>query len=80
MAYSRSTGGPECTLLIMAYPRKTDRERILAAVLEQVEQEGDGSVAIRTVAARLKLAPTALYHYFKDFAALEAAIAEEVNP
>jgi len=61
----------------MAYPAKTDRDSILAAALEQVESEGVESLAIRSVAAKLGLAPNALYRYFESLAALKAALAEE---
>ena len=63
----------------MAYPAKTDRGTILAAALEQVEREGVENLAIRAVAAKLGLAPNALYRYFENLAALEAALAEEVR-
>ncbi len=68
-----------CTLFIMAYPTKTDRSAILTSALEQVEHEGVEKLAVRAVAAKLGLAPNALYRYFKNLAALEAALAEEVR-
>jgi AcrR family transcriptional regulator len=61
----------------MAYPAKTDQESILNAALEQVENEGVENLAIRSVAARLGLAPNAIYRYFESLAALKAAVAEE---
>ena len=63
----------------MAYPAKTDRKSILAAALEQVESEGVENLAIRSVAAKLGLAPNALYRYFESLAALQAALAEEAR-
>lgn len=63
----------------MAYPKRTDRGRILAAALEQVNQEGEENLTIRAVAARLQLAPNAIYRYFISLAALEAAVAEEAR-
>src|ERR1039457_4503614 len=63
----------------MAYPAKTDRESILNAALEQVESEGLENLAIRSVAAKLELAPNALYRYFENLSALELAVAEEVR-
>ena len=63
----------------MAYPAKTDRKTVLAAALEQVESEGVENLAIRSVAAKLGLAPNALYRYFESLAALEAALAEEAR-
>jgi AcrR family transcriptional regulator len=61
----------------MPYPSKTDRERILATAMDQVEQGGVGALAIRSVAAELGVAPNALYRYFSNLAALEGALAEE---
>ena len=71
--------GSRCTVFLMAYPAKTDRGSILTSALEQVEQEGVENLAIRAVAAKLGLAPNALYRYFENLAALEAALAEEVR-
>src|SRR5258707_7444689 len=64
---------------LMAYPSKTDRESILAAALEEVENGGLENLAIRSVAAKLGLAPNALYRYFENLSALELAVAEEVR-
>lgn len=66
-------------IVCMAYPAKTDRASILTAALQQVEEEGVENLAIRSVAAKLGLAPNALYRYFESLAALEAAVAEEAN-
>jgi len=63
----------------MAYPAKTDRASILSAALQQVESEGIESLAIRSVAAKLGLAPNAIYRYFESLAALKAAIAEDAH-
>ncbi len=63
----------------MAYPAKTDRDAVLAAALDQVERDGLGSLAIRAVATKLGLAPNALYRYFENLTALEAAVAEEAR-
>lgn len=68
-----------CTVLLMAYPAKTDRSIILAAALEQVETDGVENLAVRAIAAKLGLAPNALYRYFENLAALKAALAEEVR-
>jgi len=61
----------------MPYPSKTDRQTILATAMEQVSRDGIQKLAIRSVAAALGLAPNALYRYFANLAALEAALAEE---
>ena len=63
----------------MAYPAKTDRKSILAAALEQIESEGLENLAIRPLAAKLDLAPNALYRYFENLSALELDVAEEVR-
>ena len=63
----------------MAYPAKTDRGSILNAAMKQVEREGVESLAIRSVASTLGLAPNALYRYFDSLAALEEAVAEEAR-
>ncbi len=65
--------------VLMAYPAKTDQSAILAAALEQVEREGVEHLAIRSLAAKLGLAPNALYRYFKNLADLTAAVAEEAR-
>src|SRR3984893_17996104 len=61
----------------MPYPSKTDRQPILPTAMEQVSKEGINKLAIRSVAARLRLAPNALYRYFANLAALEGALADE---
>lgn len=65
----------QCTS--MAYPSKTDRKAILAVAMDQVVNDGIGRLAIRSVATALGLAPNALYRYFANLAALQAALAEE---
>jgi AcrR family transcriptional regulator len=61
----------------MSYPSKTDRQAILAVAMDQVVQHGPDKLAIRSVAAGLGLSPNALYRYFANLAALEAALADE---
>ncbi len=61
----------------MPYPSKTDRQAILSIAMEQVAQDGIQKLAIRSVAAALGLAPNALYRYFSNLAALQAALADE---
>jgi AcrR family transcriptional regulator len=63
----------------MAYPSKTDRETILAAAIEQVEQRGLRGLSLRSLAAALELAPNALYRYFADRSVLESALAGEAS-
>ncbi|MFP3606714.1 TetR/AcrR family transcriptional regulator [Paraburkholderia sp. SIMBA_053] len=45
--------------------------------MDQVAKHGTGKLAIRGVAAELGLAPNALYRYFHNLAALQAALADE---
>ena len=61
----------------MTRTAKTDRAAILAAAMQQVETQGPGKVAIRSVAAALGLAPNAIYHYFGSLAVLLETLADE---
>ena len=61
----------------MPFPSKTDRQTILATAMDQVSKDGINKLAIRSVAATLGLAPNALYRYFANLAALQAALADE---
>lgn len=63
----------------MAYPSKTDRNVILAAAVEQIEQQGLRGLSLRKLAASLQLAPNALYRYFADRSILESALVNEVS-
>ena len=66
-----------CTVFFMAYPLKTDRASFLSAALQQVESEGIENLAIRSVAAKLGLAPNAIYRYFEKFFAVLLGIYRE---
>jgi AcrR family transcriptional regulator len=59
------------------YPSKTDRNAILSAAVEELSRAGIRDLSLRNIAATLDLAPNALYRYFSDRAALEAALADE---
>jgi AcrR family transcriptional regulator len=61
----------------MPYPAKTNAGTILQAAIEYLEQYGEEALSMREVASRLGLTPRALYRYYSERAALEAAIAEE---
>jgi AcrR family transcriptional regulator len=61
----------------MPYVSKTDRQAILTAGIEQVAESGLRSLSLRGIATKLDLTPNALYRYFADRAALEAAISAE---
>ncbi len=63
----------------MAFPAKTDRSRVLAAAMAQLASDGLEKLSVRSLAASLGLAPTALYRYFPSRAELEAAIVAEVT-
>ena len=61
----------------MPYPSKTDRQTILSAAVKQLAQVGIRDLSLRNLAASLNLAPNAIYRYFSDRSALEAALAGE---
>src|ERR1700726_3898672 len=61
----------------MPYPSKTDRQTILSAALKDLARRGIRDLSLRSLAASLGLAPNAIYRYFSDRSALEAALANE---
>jgi AcrR family transcriptional regulator len=61
----------------MPYPAKTNAQSILRAAIEHLEQYGEEALSMRELASSLGLSPHALYRYYPDRAALEAAMAEE---
>jgi AcrR family transcriptional regulator len=61
----------------MPYPSKTDRQTILSAAVKQLARVGIRYLSLRNLAASLELAPNAIYRYFSDRSALEAALASE---
>jgi AcrR family transcriptional regulator len=61
----------------MPYPSKTDRQTILSAALKDLAHGGIRGLSLRNIAASLNLAPNAIYRYFSDRPALEAALANE---
>ena len=61
----------------MPYPSKTDRQTILSAALTDLARGGIRELSLRNIAASLGLAPNAIYRYFSDRPALEAALANE---
>jgi AcrR family transcriptional regulator len=61
----------------MPYPSKTDRQTILSAAVKQLAHTGIRDLSLRNLAASLDLAPNAIYRYFSDRSALEAALASE---
>jgi AcrR family transcriptional regulator len=61
----------------MPYPSKTDRQAILSAAVKDLARKGIRDLSLRNIAASLDLAPNAIYRYFSDRSALEAALADE---
>jgi AcrR family transcriptional regulator len=61
----------------MPYPAKISRDAIVKLALRVIEREGSEALSMRAVARKLRVAPNALYNYFPNRRALEAAIAEE---
>jgi AcrR family transcriptional regulator len=61
----------------MPYPSKTGRQAILSAALKDLARKGVRDLSLRSLAASLDLAPNAIYRYFPDRSALEAALANE---
>ena len=61
----------------MPYPSKTDRKTILSAAVKDLAHGGIRVLSLRNLAASLDLAPNAIYRYFSDRSALEAALANE---
>ena len=66
-----------CTVFRMPYPSKTDRQAILSAAVKELIHGGIRGLSLRNIAASLDLAPNAIYRYFSDRRALEAALADE---
>src|SRR5580692_4359796 len=66
-----------CKVFLMPYPSKTDRKAILSAAVKDLAHGGIRDLSLRNLAASLGLAPTAIYRYFSDRSALEAALANE---
>jgi len=76
-AYILVRGLSRCTLFCMPYPSKTDRQTILSAAVKELAHGGIRDLSLRNIAASLDLAPNAIYRYFSDRRALEAALANE---
>src|ERR1700684_4240115 len=76
-AYILVRGVSRCTVFCMPYPSKTDRQTILSAAVKDLARGGIRDLSLRNLAASLDLAPNAIYRYFSDRSALEAALANE---
>ncbi|MCE0762284.1 TetR/AcrR family transcriptional regulator C-terminal domain-containing protein [Pseudonocardia kujensis] len=57
---------------------RLDRQAIVAATLEALDERGLDRLSSHAVAARLGVRQPALYHHFRDMAELLAAVAAEV--
>ena len=66
-----------CTVFFMPYPSKTDCQTILSAAVKELARGGIRDLSLRHIAASLGLAPNAIYRYFSDRRALEAALSSE---
>lgn len=62
--------------MLMPFPAKTGRERILAAAIEIILESGYASLSMRELGKRLSVRPSSLYHHFADRNELEASLAE----
>src|SRR6202047_3417543 len=76
-AYILVRGLSRCTLFCMPYPSKTDRQTILSAAVKELAHGGIRDLSLRNIAASRDPAPNAIYRYFSDRRALEAALANE---
>jgi AcrR family transcriptional regulator len=61
----------------MPYPSKTDGQTILLAAAKDLARKGIRDLSLRNLAASLDIVPNAIYRYFSDRSALEAALANE---
>jgi AcrR family transcriptional regulator len=61
----------------MPYPSKTGRQTILSAAVKFLEHGSIRDLSLRNLSASLHLSPNAIYRYFSDRSALEAALASE---
>ncbi|GCE44412.1 TetR/AcrR family transcriptional regulator C-terminal domain-containing protein [Rhodococcus sp. USK10] len=62
----------------MPYPRRTDRDSIVSAAIELMQERGLDSVSLRAISTRLGVRQPGLYHYFGGKAELLDAVAEEI--
>src|ERR1700678_558050 len=75
--YTFPVPGVKVYSALMPYPSKTDRRSILSAAVKDLARRGIRDLSLRNLAATLDLAPNAIYRYFSDRSALEAALANE---
>jgi AcrR family transcriptional regulator len=61
----------------MPYPSKTNRQTILSAAVKELVHGGIRDLSLRNIAASLVIAPIAIYRYFSDRRAIEAALSSE---
>ena len=61
----------------MPYPAKTSREEIVTAALDLLEHRGPAALSMRTLASKLGVNASSLYHHFSGKEVLEKALADE---
>lgn len=61
----------------MPYPAKTSREEIIDAALELLEHRGPAALSMRTLASKLGVNASSLYHHVSGKEGLEKALADE---
>lgn len=62
----------------MPYPRRVDRQSIVSAAIELMNERGLDDVSLRAIATRLGVRQPGLYHHFDSKAELLDAVAEEI--
>ena len=61
----------------MPYPAKTSQEEIVEEALQVLESSGLAALSMRTLASKLGVNASSLYHHFAGKEVLEKALAEE---
>ncbi len=61
----------------MPYPAKTSRDNIVREALKLLEVEGPAALSMRTLASKLGVNASSLYHHFSGKEVLEKALADE---
>ena len=61
----------------MPYPAKTNRDDIVREALELLETKGPAALSMRTLASKLGVNASSLYHHFSNKEVLEKALADE---
>ena len=61
----------------MPYPAKTSRDEIVKVALDVLERRGPAALSMRTLASKLGVNASSLYHHFSGKEVLEKALADE---